>query len=185
MGKTKIATIGEETKKPKREKKRSLKEERGVRVPGLKGGERVVAIVAEPLPEKREEKVVKKERPPKKRGKRYLAARTKIEPGKSYPLEEAVRLARETSISRFNGKLELHMVLTKTGKFKLGEKQIRTEPKAPILHTVVGKLSDKDSDLTSSIAEIIKAVGEKNIKKAVVSATMGPAVLVDIQKTNP
>lgn len=118
MGKTKITTIGDEAKKPKKEAKRSLKKEKGVRVPGLKGGERVVAVGFEEPKEKKVEKVEKVEKVVKakktkkrQRGKKYLAARTKVDPGKNYTPEEAARLVKETSISRFNGSVELHLVL--------------------------------------------------------------------------
>ena len=39
----------------------------------------------------------------KKRGKKYLEALNKIERGKAYTKEEAVKLAKETSISKFDG----------------------------------------------------------------------------------
>ena len=56
MGKTKTAFVSGEPEskadqKKKREQKKSLKEEKGVRVAGLKGGERVIAVKAEPLPD--------------------------------------------------------------------------------------------------------------------------------------
>lgn len=127
MGKTKITVVGDQSSeasakegKPKKEKpKKSLKKEKGVRVPGLKGGERVVAVSGvitedtEKSTEITEKKKAKKEKKQKQRGKRYLAARTKIDPGKNYTPEEAARLVKETSISRFNGSVELHLVLAK------------------------------------------------------------------------
>lgn len=191
MGKTRIAKIEseKETKKAKRAKKQSLKDRRGVRVPGLKGGERVVAVGGELPPEKKEpeekvekEKEVKEARAPRKRGRRYLAARAQVEPGKLYSPSEAVKLARQASISRFDGKLEMHLVLSKKGEFKLGKEKIQTEKKAPILHTVVGKITDKEEELVGRIAKIVKAVGERNIKKAVVSPSMGPGIKIDFQK---
>lgn len=129
MGKTKISVVGEKTENVKRplrqsgreasktEKRKSLKKEKGVRVPGLKGGERVVAVSGEPVEEKvaEIEKVerVEKARRVKQRGKKYLAAQTKVDPGKNYTPEEAARLAKETSFSRFNGSVELHLVLAR------------------------------------------------------------------------
>lgn len=128
MGKTKISIIGEPSSVPpmagttagkaKKDKpKKSLKKEKGVRVPGLKGGERVVAVgFEEPKEEKVSEvsKVSKaKKRKQKQRGKKYLAARTKVDPGKNYTSEEAARLVKETSISHFNGSVELHLVLNR------------------------------------------------------------------------
>lgn len=126
MGKTKITVVGEESpkSKPKKEaKKKSLKKEKGVRVPGLKGGERVVAVSGEPAITEDTEKSAEateiekgkkgKAKRQKQRGKKYLAARTKVDPGKNYTPEEAARLVKETSISAFNGSVELHLVLTR------------------------------------------------------------------------
>lgn len=138
MGKTRTALIGEtqtatgpeglkaRREKKKKEHKRSLKKERGlaspkamptarVRVPGLKGGERVVAITTElPLEEEKQEPKAKKIRV-HKRGKKYLANLAKIDPTKYYNIPEAIELVRQTSFSRFDGKLELHAVLAKKG----------------------------------------------------------------------
>ena len=43
----------------------------------------------------------------KKRGKKYLEALNKIEKGKVYTKEEAVKLAKETSVSKFNASVEV------------------------------------------------------------------------------
>jgi len=43
----------------------------------------------------------------KKRGKKYLEALNKIEKGKAYTKEEAVKLAKETSVSKFNASVEV------------------------------------------------------------------------------
>lgn len=43
----------------------------------------------------------------KKRGKKYLDALTKVEKGKLYTKEEAVKLAKETSTSSFNASVEI------------------------------------------------------------------------------
>ena len=44
-----------------------------------------------------------------KHGKKYLAASAKITPGKSYSPEEALALAKETSITKFDGTVEVHL----------------------------------------------------------------------------
>jgi large subunit ribosomal protein L1 len=46
-----------------------------------------------------------------KHGKKYLAALAKVDRNQNYPPEEAVALAKETSISKFDGTVELHMRL--------------------------------------------------------------------------
>ena len=43
----------------------------------------------------------------KKRGKKYLDALSKIEKGKAYTKEEAIKLVKETSVSKFNASVEL------------------------------------------------------------------------------
>lgn len=267
MGKTKISVVGEEPQpKPKKEaKKKSLKKEKGVRVPGLKGGERVVAVGMELSPEEGKEvekveeveKVVKAKKP-KQHGKKYLAARTKVDPQKLYSPQEAAGLVKETSISRFDGSVELHLVLTKGGlgtsvelpystgktrkvevasdetltKLKEGkidfdvllatpammpklvpyakllgprgllpspkqgtlvddpEKararfggntiQIRTEKNAPLAHLVVGKTTQPDEEITANLQAVFQAVGPWLIKKAVISASMGPGIKLAI-----
>lgn len=120
MGKKRIITVIEEGVK-KKEIKRSLKEKKGVRVPGLKGGERVIAVTPEPVPVKEEKKEVptaKKEavpKPPRIRGKKYRAARAKIDPTKYYSPKEAIKLAKETSVTRSDGALEAHLITTTKG----------------------------------------------------------------------
>ena len=47
----------------------------------------------------------------KKRGKKYLAAAAKIDPAKAYSAEEAVALVKQTSISKFDGTVEVHIRL--------------------------------------------------------------------------
>lgn len=264
MGKKRIAIL-DETEKPKEKHKKSLKEEKGVRVPGLKGGERVVAVTAEPVTaetqkgaEAQKEETPKKVKPKKVRGKNYLAAKTKIDPGKLYPIPEAVKLLKETSISNFDGTAEIHLVAAKAriqeevtlpyfqGKAKkveiadedtlskiesgkidfdilistpafmpklikyapiLGPKGLmpnpkagtiiedpqevikkfqktsitfKTEANAPLIHAVFGKISQKEKELEENLKAFLLAVGTKNIKRAVIKGTMGPAVKLDL-----
>lgn len=118
MGQKRIKVVSKESKPKKEESK-----EKKIRVAGLKGGDQVKVVEAEPvkLPEEKpvqeEEKKVK--RSPKVRGKKYLAAKTKIDQNKLYPLTEAIKLVKETSITKFVGNLEVHLVVKQTGE--LGE----------------------------------------------------------------
>lgn len=52
MGKTRTVVISADSQKGKQKKgpKLSAREEKGVRIPGLKGGERIVAVGAESPP---------------------------------------------------------------------------------------------------------------------------------------
>lgn len=58
-------------------------------------------------------KVVKKKKPSKAkvRGRKYQDVRKKVDRNKVYPLPEAIKLAQETSISKFNGSIEVHLVI--------------------------------------------------------------------------
>ncbi len=264
MGKKRIAIIGEgedQKEKNKEKHKKSLKEEKGIRVPGLKGGERVVAVSAEPIPaeEEEKEKQEKKAIPKKKlKGKKYLAAKMKIDPQKFYPIPEAVRLLKETSFSRFDGSAEIHLVVKKIGiqgeavlphfkgkrkkieiasqetlkkieegkidfdillstpsfmpnllkyakilgpkgllpnpkngtisdnpeetakKFQKDSIPFKTEKNAPLIHSVFGKVSQGEKELEENLKALLKAVETKNIVKATIKATMGPAIKLDI-----
>ncbi len=47
----------------------------------------------------------------KKRSKKYIEAASKVEKNKAYPKEEAVKLVKETSVSKFDGSVEISMRL--------------------------------------------------------------------------
>ena len=49
------------------------------------------------------------------RGKRYLAARKKVDPNKLYDLKTAVKLVKEVSLSKFEGKIEAHVTVLDIG----------------------------------------------------------------------
>lgn len=275
MGKTKITVVGNgQEEKPakgrsasggKEAKKKTLKEEKGVVSIGMDG----------PLTEAQQEiQEVKKKEPasatkqgkPKKtkkdkkqgHGKKYLAVRTKVDPEKDYSYAKAARLVKETSISRFPGSVELHLVLNKdsvntsvelphsTGKTKrvevatdetlaklkegkidfdvllatpdmmpklvpfaklLGPKgllpnpkqgtltpnpekakekfggkslQIKSEKKAPLVHLVVAKTNQPENEIADNVKIVIEAIGTRNVKKAVIAASMGPGIKVAV-----
>lgn len=139
MGKTKTAFVEQEDTKKSSEEAYKEKKERQAReaaekakqgakpekkdkvhVAGLKGGQRIKVVEAEPIQEteaeKTEEKVSeKKTAQPKIRSQKYKDAKAKVTPGKSYELAEAIKLAQETSYSSFDGTIELHLVVKKTG----------------------------------------------------------------------
>lgn len=268
MGKTKTAfvEVKEGVKKTsldelkeKRAKQEALRKTQGeekIHIAGLKGGQRIKIIEAEPIAtseetKKEEEKKAKKE--PRVRGKKYNQVKAKIDRNKSYSLKEAIKLVKETSYSKFDGSVELHLVVKKVGlsanvtlphsagrekkveiasdetikKLESGKIDfdilvatpemmpklvpfarilgpkglmpnpkngtlvpdikkaksvggntitIKTEKEAPLIHTVIGKVSQNEEELEANLAAIIKAVSEKQIEKAYLKATMGPSI---------
>lgn len=265
MGKTRTVAVDSEDKKEKKPvkkreaKKKSLKEQKGVRIPGLKGGERVVAVEAEPIPveEEGKEKKEKKAPEPKVRSKRYKEAKAKVDRTKLYSLPEALKLVKEISYSKFDGTVELHLVTKKDGlsfivtlphstgkkkkveianedtikelkkgkidfdvllstpemmpklapfakllgprgqmpnpkngtlikdkkeaeKFTGNNLFIKTEKKAPLIHTTIGKVSQKDKELVENAEAIIQVIGKRQVKKAHLTSTMGPSLKIDV-----
>ncbi len=268
MGKKRIVTIDEE----KPEKKKTVKPEK-VHVAGLKGGQRLAVVTEEAQPEKTpaetEEqeasagpdatpKKAKTSRKTRVRGKKYRAAKIKIDPTKSYSLKEAIALVKETTYAKFDGTLEVHLVTSKTGlrgevalphfqgktkKVKIANEAVlkeiesgkidfdillstpaimpqllkyakilgprglmpnpkagtitddpekalakfqketfsyKTEANAPLIHAALGKISQKNEELEANLEALLTAIGPKNLKKAVIKSTMGPAVKLNL-----
>jgi large subunit ribosomal protein L1 len=92
-----------------------------VHLSGLGGGQRVKMVGAEePTTEVNAEgEVVKKSGGrvivEKVRGKKYVEAKKKFDNSEVYSVSEAIKLVKETSYSKFDGTVELHMVVKKTG----------------------------------------------------------------------
>ena len=101
----------------------------------------------------------------------------KVDRSKLYPPLEAIALAQSTATNKFDGKIELHLILAKPGKFG----KYQSEKKTPLLHTVLGKQSEKPEALLEKLTEVITAVSSATkINKTVVCATMGPGIKVNI-----
>ena len=195
----------------------------------------------------------------KVRGKKYQAAKKKVDVNKYYPLAEAVKLVKETSFSKFDGKIEAHITTYDVGNVgeitfphletaskkivilndtilaeikdgqinfdiliatpatmpkllpfarTLGPKGLmpnpkngtltddpesslkrlsaaktilKTEKKAPVVHVIVGKVSQAEKELEANVAELIKVIKANKIKKLALCATMGPCVKVEVK----
>lgn len=193
------------------------------------------------------------------RGKKYLSAKKKIDVTKYYPLKEAVKLVKETSFSKFDGKVEAHVTVFDIGnigeitfpylesvgkkvvvlndtilteikdgkvnfdiliatpatmpkllpfarilgpkglmpnpkngtltddtegavkKLSVAKTIVKTEKKSPVIHMVVGKVSQPAEELIANVDELIKIVKSNKIKKLALCATMGPCVKVEIK----
>jgi len=103
----------------------------------------------------------------------------KVDITKLYPPLEAIKLAQETATNRFDGKIEVHAVLKRPGKY--GE--YKTEKKAPLLHAVLGKQSQPAEKLAAELAKLVAAANANQIVKLVVCATMGPGVKVKYEQS--
>jgi large subunit ribosomal protein L1 len=270
MGKTKTAFVAEaasqegktsEQKYKEKREKQKKEEETKVHISGLKGGQRVKVVSAEePTSEgtPTTEETAKGKIIEKIRSKKYQTSKAKIEPGKKYKVSEAIKLVKETSYSKFDGTMELHIVVKKSGinfqvtlphsagkakkvevaddstlkkietgkidfeillataemmpklvpfakvlgprglmpnpkngtviksakdaeKFGGNSQTIKTEKDAPLIHTVVGKVSQKDSELEENINEIVKVLQkDKQIERAFLKSTMSPSVKLEI-----
>ncbi|MBI4153432.1 50S ribosomal protein L1 [Candidatus Woesebacteria bacterium] len=265
MGKTKTAFVGETLEEPKKKRKEEPKK---VHISGLKGGQRIKVVEADlptevstkagPSVAEAMEGKGKKVKALRLRSKKYQEAKTKIKVGEHYPLPEAIKLVKETSYSKFDGSIELHLVVKKTGttakvtfphlagkekkieiasdetikkltagkidfdvllataemmpklvpfarilgpkglmpnpkngtlltdikkakSFSAGTLNLKTEKEAPLIHTVVGKVSQNDKELIENTEAILNALGgSKQILKGYMKATMGPSVKLDL-----
>lgn len=67
---------------------------------------------------------------------------------------------------------------------KLGaaKAMVATEKKAPVVHQIVGNVSQKEAELVANIEELIKVITPAKIKKLSLCATMGPGVKVLVEK---
>lgn len=264
MGKMKTANVGENKNKEKSEKAHKAETEK-VHLAGLKGGQRVKMVDVE-MPAETEnttegaeaKKTGGKKTAEKVRGKKYVESKKKFDNVKVYPVTEAIKLVKETSYSKFDGTVELHMTVKKTGisaqatlphqagkskkvevasdatieklkdgkidfdilvatpaimpklvpfarllgpkglmpnpkngtlvpdakkaqGFSTGTITLKTEKEAPLIHTVIGKVSQDPKQLAENLEAIYKALaGSKQIEKAYIKATMGPSVKVKV-----
>ena len=99
------------------------------------------------------------------RGKKYRAAAEKVDPMKAYTLEEALKLAIETSTTNFDGSVEIHMNLGVDPK--QAEQQIRSSVSLP--HG------------TGKTVRVIAFVGDDKVKaaKAAGAIEAGSVELID------
>jgi len=261
MGKMKIAEDGINKNKEKSERAHKAEAEK-VHLSGLKGGQRVKMVEEEPSQDEVKTEETKKSGGrkivEKVRGKKYVDAKKKFDNSKTYSVAEAVKLVKETSYSKFDGTVELHMIVKKAGvsaqvalphqagktkkveiatdetieklksgridfdilvataemmpkivpfarllgpkglmpnpkngtlvpdekkakSFSTGTVALKTEKEAPLVHTVIGKVSQDSKELAENLEAIFKAFGGgKQIDKTFIKATMGPSVKVKL-----
>ncbi len=122
MGKIRVASLGDEEQekeqKRKAEARRQTKEAKKAKSDDA--ADESVAAVA-PVTESEEgEKKEKKEKKARVRSKKYQEAVAQVDRTKKYPLSEAIALVKKTSMTKFDGTVELHINLNTQA---MGEKK--------------------------------------------------------------
>jgi len=67
-------------------------------------------------------------------------------------------------------------------KFMKGTLRWKTEPKFPLIHQMIGKLSYDSKNLTENAQAFINAVGKAQIKSMFITSSMGPSIEIEIEK---
>jgi len=65
-------------------------------------------------------------------------------------------------------------------KFSKGGLRWKTEPKAPLLHQQIGKISFAEKDLSENAVAFVTSVGKIHIQSAFIKTTMSPSVKIDL-----
>lgn len=65
-------------------------------------------------------------------------------------------------------------------KYQQGSVRFKTEPKFPIIHQVVGKLSFDEKKLIENIKALISAIGRSKILSLYLKSTMSPSIKVEV-----
>ncbi len=64
--------------------------------------------------------------------------------------------------------------------FQAGKTEYKTEPKAPVIHIGLGKLSQPTEELSANIKILLQTMGKTRVKKVMLAPTQGPSVKVDL-----
>jgi large subunit ribosomal protein L1 len=140
MGKIRAVAMGDEKaekeQKRRAQARRQTKDSKKVKIEGvgMKGGQRVAVVEGTDIkPEFKKlieeveggekpaaAKKAKKEKKLRKRSKRYIEAASLVDRTKTYPLTDAVSLVKKTSLTKFDGSVELHINVNPAS---LGEKK--------------------------------------------------------------
>ncbi|MCX6731920.1 MAG: hypothetical protein NTV98_00055 [Candidatus Roizmanbacteria bacterium] len=67
-------------------------------------------------------------------------------------------------------------------KFLKGTLRWKTEPKFPLIHQQIGKLSYDSKNLTENAQAFINAVGKSQIKALFIASSMGPSIEIEVEK---
>lgn len=64
--------------------------------------------------------------------------------------------------------------------FSTAQATIKTEKKAPVIHTVIGKVSQDTQEIVENFNTVITAINKKQVVKAYIKSTMSPSVRLQI-----
>ena len=67
-------------------------------------------------------------------------------------------------------------------KFMKGTLRWKTEPKFPLIHQLIGKLSYDSKNLNENAQAFINAVGKAQIKALYIASSMGPSIEIEVEK---
>ncbi len=205
MGKVRKVILGDEAaekeQKRKADARREGKKAKKAHVAGvgLKGGERTVLVEGDELKEevkelmdkveKGEEKGTKKKKVagPRQHGKKYQEAAKLVDKTKTYSLKEALKLVKLTSITKFDGTVELHININ---PLTLGDKKdIRGSVTLPHGTGKQVRVAVADDKILEEVAagkinfDILVAHPSMMPKLARVARVLGPKGLMPNPKT--
>jgi large subunit ribosomal protein L1 len=208
MGKIRAVAMGDEKQekeqKRRAEARRQTKDSKKQKVEGvgMKGGERVSVVEGTDINpefkklisevesgEKPSEtaKKAKKQKKTRVRSKRYIEAASLVDKTKTYPLTDAVSLVKKTSLTKFDGSVELHINLNPAS---LGEKKdMRGSVSLPHGTGKQVRVLIADESIIADVAEgkinfdILVAAPAMMPKLAKVARILGPKGLMPNPKT--
>lgn len=204
MGKIRVAKLGDESaekeQKRRAQARRQTKQSKKVKVEGvgMKGGQRVAVIEGTDINpefkklidevesgetvEESAKKQAKKAKKVRVRSKRYVEKASLVEKNKQYPLSDAVSLVKQTSLTKFDGTVEIHINLNPQS---LGDKKdMRGSVSLPHGTGKEVKVAIADDEVLSDIEagkinfDILVAHPSMMAKLAKVARVLGPKGLM-------
>ncbi len=67
-------------------------------------------------------------------------------------------------------------------RLSVAKTSIKTEKKAPLVHQIIGLVSQPEKEIEANLLALIKAIKPARIKKLIICPTMGPSIKVEVQK---
>jgi large subunit ribosomal protein L1 len=208
MGKIRAVAMGDEKsekeQKRRAEARRQTKDSKKQKVEGvgMKGGQRVSVVEGTDINpefkklinevesgEKPSEtaKKAKKQKKMRVRSKRYIEAASHVDKTKTYPLTDAVSLVKKTSLTKFDGSVELHININPAS---LGEKKdMRGSVSLPHGTGKQVRVLIADESIIADVAEgkinfdILVATPSMMPKLAKIARILGPKGLMPNPKT--